>query len=193
MSTADSFITKSIIAKSDQLNACDLIRPIVVTVQEVTPGPADQPVIVKIDGGRQPYKPCKTARRILVSCWGDNPSDWIGKKMKLFNDPKVVWAGEAVGGIRISHVSGISEKKTIQLNVSRGKKGVIEVLPLESDLAKRVEAFIGAVNKAATSDEIDGLLKRGEQLLQEADEASLQKIDLTVSAKRESLKDAANE
>lgn len=189
--TTESWISKTIVAKSDQLNACDLIKPIVVTVEGVTQGNADQPVIIKIDGGRQPYKPCKTARRVLVACWGDNPNDWIGKRIQLYNDAKVAWAGEAVGGIRISHVSGISEPKTIQLNVSRGKKASVTVQPLESDLGKRAEQFVGAVGKAKTIEEVDALVKRGEQLYNEADEKTKQRIDVAVLDKRDQIQAAS--
>ena len=118
------FIEQSIVPKSDQLNADDLLTgSIRVTVAEVKQGStAEQPVVIKIDGGRQPYKPCKSMRRLLVHCWGTNGTDWVGRQMVLFCDPTVKWAGSEVGGIRISHLSHIGQRQTVQLTVTRGKK-----------------------------------------------------------------------
>ena len=71
----DNWLAKTIVPKSDQLNAEDLLTgPIVVTVQEVKQGTDDQPVHIVIGDGRQPYKPCKTMRRVLIFVWGDDPA-----------------------------------------------------------------------------------------------------------------------
>ena len=129
--TDTSWIAKSIIPKSDQLNAEDLLSgPITVTVQDVRQGSAEQPIAIVIDGGRQPYKPCKTMRKVLVYCWGDQAANWIGKRMTLYADPEVKWAGVAVGGIRISHLSGIESKVVLMLSETKGKRKAIAVLPL---------------------------------------------------------------
>ena len=65
--TDQNWIAKSIVPKSDQLNAEDLLSgAITVTVQDVKQGTADQPIAIIIDGNRQPYKPCKTMRKVLV-------------------------------------------------------------------------------------------------------------------------------
>jgi hypothetical protein len=129
--TDTNWIAKSIIPKSDQLNAEDLLSgPITVTVQDVRQGSAEQPIAIVIDGGRQPYKPCKTMRKVLVYCWGDQAANWIGKRMTLYADPEVKWAGVAVGGIRISHLSGIESKVVLMLSETKGKRKAIAVQPL---------------------------------------------------------------
>jgi len=113
----------TIVPKSDQLNADDvLIGPITVRIEGVTRGDKEQPVVIAIDGDRQPYKPCKSMRRVLITAWGDNPLPWIGRRMTLFNDPEVKYGGVMVGGIRISHLSGIPKPLTIPITVSRGKR-----------------------------------------------------------------------
>lgn len=130
----DNWIAKTIIPKSDQLNAEDLLNgPITVKVIDVKQGAADQPVIIVIDGNRQPYKPCKTMRKVLVNLWSDRASSWIGRRMTLFADPNVKWGGVAVGGIRISHMSDIKEKTVLMLSETRGKRAPVTILPLASE------------------------------------------------------------
>jgi len=129
--TETNWIAKSIVPKSDQLNAEDLLSgPITVTVQDVQQGSADQPIAIMIDGGRQPYKPCKTMRKVLVYCWTDQAANWLGKRMTLYADPHVKWAGIEVGGIRISHLSGIEKDVTLMLSETRGKRKAYRVAPL---------------------------------------------------------------
>ncbi len=130
----DNWIAKTIIPKSDQLNAEDLLNgPITVKVIDVKQGAADQPVIIVIDGNRQPYKPCKTMRKVLVNLWSDRASSWIGRRMTLFADPNVKWGGVAVGGIRISHMSDIKEKTVLMLSETRGKRAPVTILPLGAE------------------------------------------------------------
>ena len=125
-------LSMTIKPKSDQLNADDLIAgPITVTVQSVAVYDSpDQPVSVFIGDGYQPYKPCKSMRRLLIAVWGKHDTDWIGKRMTLFCDPSVSWAGQAVGGIRISHLSGLTQPFSIALTATKGKRKPYTVQPL---------------------------------------------------------------
>ena len=53
-------VSAAIVAKSDQLNAIDLVgRDVTVTIVDVKPGPADQPVHIITDayGTGRPWKP----------------------------------------------------------------------------------------------------------------------------------------
>lgn len=137
-------VLKSIVPKSDQLNADDLLAgPVTVRVTDVRKGDAEQPIVIVLDGDRQPYKPCKSMRRLIVSIWGDRPKDWIGKKLKLFCDPNVKWAGVKVGGIRIAAMSGITERRSIMLTVARGKRTECFVDPLP-DQPEEVKQAIAA-------------------------------------------------
>ena len=100
-----------IIPKSDQINADDLIGgPITVTITrvEIRPG-TEQPVSIffENDNGK-PYKPCKSMARVMVHCWGPDANEYTGKSMTLYCDPKVLWGGMPVGGIRISHMTGLT-------------------------------------------------------------------------------------
>lgn len=112
-------------AKSDQLNADDLISgPITVQVEGVVDisDAKGKKALIKISGGHMPFKPCKTVLRILAAGWGGNPSKWVGRWMELYRDESVRWAGEEVGGIRVSAMSHIDRPLTLNLAVSQGKK-----------------------------------------------------------------------
>ena len=121
-----SNLSDTIVPKSDQLNAEQLLSaPMTILVTDIKRGSGvDQPVIVSYlnDEGR-PYKPCKTCRKILIFAWGDDGSEWIGKRMTLYYDPDIKFGGVKVGGIRISHLSNIERDMAVSLNVTKGKKG----------------------------------------------------------------------
>ncbi len=128
MNTAD--LSDTIIPKSDQLNADDLLAgPLTVTIKNVTRGSHDQPISIEIPP-HQPYKPCKSMRRVLIMAWGKNGKEWIGKSMTLYCDPSVRFGGVAVGGIRISHMSGLSEPTSMLLTTTRSKRKPFTVEPL---------------------------------------------------------------
>lgn len=119
--------------KSDQLNADDLIgAPVTVTVNAVKGGSREQPIIIHFEGDNgRPYKPCKGMIRVLMLLWGDKSSAWIGRSMTLYNDPTVKWAGVEIGGIRISHVSGIDQAVSCPVTVSKGSRKLYQVKPLK--------------------------------------------------------------
>lgn len=129
---SDSF-RDTIIPKSDQLNYDDLIAgPVTVRVLDVTRADAEQPIAIKIDGGRQPFKPCKSMRRVLIKVWGDKGAEWVGKSMTLYADPDVAFGGVKVGGIRISHMSGIDAPVKMLLTTTRSKRREIIIQPLKT-------------------------------------------------------------
>jgi len=168
--------------KSDQLNADDLIAgPITVTVQAVNVYESpDQPVSVVIGNGYQPYKPCKSMRRLMIAVWGKHDSDWIGQSMTLFNDPSVTWAGAAVGGIRISHMTGLTKPFSVALTATRGKRKPYTVEPLQLP-AYPVESF--EQNKAQWAQ----LINEGKYTPQQIIQGCQQKGLLTEKQKTEIL------
>ena len=126
----------TIIPKSDQLNYDDVATaPITDRVVGLAMGDSEQPVIVRLEHNRD-YKPCKSMRRVLIACWGDQGRDWIGKRLTMCGDPSVMFGGVAVGGIRISHVSGIDAPKTIKLTTTRSKRADYTVKPLADEPAQ---------------------------------------------------------
>lgn len=132
-------ISDLIQAKSDQLNADDLVSgPITVTITGVRIKGGEQPVDIHITDNK-PFRPSKTAMRILAFGWGDDEKKWVGRSMTLYRDPDVKWAGKPVGGIRISHMDGIDSDFSIALAETRGKKVEFRVKRLTT--AKNAEAL----------------------------------------------------
>ena len=134
MSNDVTNLRDTILAKSDQLNADDIIGTgITITVTAVKRGDsAEQPVVIHYNGDNgRPYKPCKTMRRVLIAGWGENGAAWIGRSMTLYNEPSVKFGGVAVGGIRISHMTDIGNGISMATNASKGKKKEVIIQPLK--------------------------------------------------------------
>jgi len=125
-------LSDSIQANSEQVNADDLLSgPVTTVITAVEKGTADQPVFIHLEAfpGRT-FRPAKSVRRVLVHVWGKESSVYVGRSITIFNDPTVKWAGQAVGGVRLSHVSHITEPQEIPLTIARGKKSPFVVQPL---------------------------------------------------------------
>ena len=123
-----------IVPKSDQMNADDLLAgPVTIKIAGVSIRPGeDQPVSIHFDGdGGKPYKPCKSMARVMVQLWGADANEYTGRSMRLYCDPKVLWGGMAVGGIRISHMSHVKGPLTMALTVTKGSRKPFTVQPLE--------------------------------------------------------------
>ncbi len=112
-------------AKSDQLNASDLIgTEIIIKITKVTIDLAkEQPVTVHAetaDGKKlRAFKPCKNMGRVMQQGWGDDEAKYAGKFLRLFCDPKVTWAGQEVGGVRVNGMSNIKNDFTFNYRKSR--------------------------------------------------------------------------
>lgn len=158
-------LTPTIVPKSDQLNADDLMAgPRTVTVVEVTKGTAEQPVnvVLKEYGPKRPYKPSKSMRRVMVAAWGVDTSTYAGRTLTLYRDPHVRFGGEEVGGIRISAMSDIPEPLTVSLTVTRGKRAPTVIQPLgsrvESDVPDEVaDDWVSAIGSTGSLGELQDL------------------------------------
>lgn len=125
-------ISHTIIPKADQLNAEDFISgPLTLTIMDVavrdTP---EQPVQIRFAGGFRPWKPCKTMRRVLVFAWGADASQYVGRSLRLYREPSVLWANAPVGGIRIAAMSDIPRRIELALSHSKGKRSMHIIDPL---------------------------------------------------------------
>lgn len=116
-------ISAALVAKSDQLNASDLTgSPIVATIKAVRKGDATKPVIIDLEGmdGR-PWKPSKGMLRVIAHAWKNESDVWIGRHVKLVNNPDVIYAGEKVGGVEVVAMSHIDGPFTIPVRISQKK------------------------------------------------------------------------
>jgi hypothetical protein len=137
-------LTQSIEARSDQINADDLIGgPITYTIREVVGGKAEAPFDFLLMETDRAYRPSKTMRRVIVACLGPEASKYPGVRMTLYREPSIQFGGKAVGGIRISHMSGIGGRVTVQAQTTRGKRETFTVdpLPVEPPVDPRIVAL----------------------------------------------------
>ncbi|MGO2030625.1 MAG: hypothetical protein ACTH2A_06730 [Glutamicibacter ardleyensis] len=164
-------ISQALIAKSDQLNASDLSgAPIVATIQNVRPGDRNKPVIVDLVGmdGR-PWKPSKGMLRVVASAWGTESDTWIGRIVKLINNPEVIYAGEKVGGVEVVAMSHIDKAFTIPVRVSQKKvkQHHVEVLaePVTEPWRAQWQAICNALSEAGYTGDPQAMLSTAGQVI----------------------------
>lgn len=133
-------LSSTIIPKSDQLNADDLITgPRTITITAVESGSSEQPVLIHYEGENgRPYKPGKSMRRVLVAMWGSEGAAYVGRSLTLYCDPSITFGPDTIGGIRISHATDISGPMTMPLTVKRGKRKPFTVEPLVSPKTEKI-------------------------------------------------------
>ena len=129
-------ISDTLAPNSDQLDAIDLLgQPRTFTITDVSKGNAEQPVQIHLAEFPRVWRPGKSMRRVLASCWGTEASAWVGRRVTLYCDESVRFGNEVVGGTRISHLSHIDQPRAIPLLVSRGKSASFKVQPLKDEPA----------------------------------------------------------
>jgi len=161
----------TIIPKSDQLNADDLIgRTMTITITGVSrTDNGEQPIALSFEGdNNKPYKPCKSMRRVLVNIWGPDGNAYAGRSMSLYRDDTVRFGGAEVGGIRISHMSHMTKPVTMALTATRANRKPFVVKPLVAQkepetpktdrVADGVAALIERINAAGNEDALTAML-----------------------------------
>lgn len=175
-------LSKTIIPKSDQLNADDLIAgPLTIRITGITGGSAEQPVVVNYEGDNgRPYKPSKSMRRILVALYGNDSAACIGKRLKLYRDADIKFGGDAVGGIRISHADGIERPLVMALTLKRGQRAQYRVEPLPDEQPKQAARDLQTLCDLGDSKAGEGLDALGAwwQSLQPAERTAIGKARL---------------
>jgi hypothetical protein len=142
-------VSKALEAKSDQLNATDILgaEP-VIRIRAVDVRGSEQPIWVYFDGdNNRPWKPSKGMLRILAAGWGRDSDGWIGKHVQLMFESSVIYAGKEVGGIRVKAMSDIpAAGMNCALTISKSKREPYHV-PL-----------LKVQSKIYPADKFDGLL-----------------------------------
>ena len=129
-------IRAAIQPRSDQLNYEDFVSgPAVLTIER-TEDYRDEKgqarvAIHMVEYPGRPFKASKTNVKLLAIAWGEDDTDWPGRRVQLSADPTVTFGGKAVGGIRVTAVSHLPQRFTAKLSVARGKKKdfPVEILP----------------------------------------------------------------
>ena len=148
---------KTIIAKSDQLNADDLMvhgKILKITGVKIDEN-SKQPCSIFYEGDDgKPYKPCLSMRRVLVKVWTEDQTKYVGRSIKVFCDPNVTFGPQAVGGVRISHMSDMERGQRMLLTVKKGIRKEFMVQPLKEEpliVGDELEMLIVLGNGAAES------------------------------------------
>jgi hypothetical protein len=71
-------------------------------------------------------------RRVLITAWGDDGREWVGRSFTAYNDPDVKFGGVKVGGIRISHLSHLDGDLHMALTATKGKRAAYTVKRLSA-------------------------------------------------------------
>lgn len=164
-------ISAALVAHSDQLNASDLTgSPIVATIKAVRRGDASKPVVIDLEGmdGR-PWKPSKGMLRIIAHAWKNESDVWIGRHVKLVNNPEVIYAGEKVGGVEVVAMSHIDGPFTIPVRISQKKvkQHHVDVLaePATEPWLAQWQAISNALNTAGYEGDGQALLATAGQVI----------------------------
>lgn len=125
-------IANSLAPRSDQINADDLVAgPMTVTIREVVEGKATQPYDFLLVETDRAWRPPKTVRRLIAAAWGTTDGKvYEGRRVRLYRDARVAFGKDACGGVRVSHMSHLSEPFEVKLQVSKGKRELFHVDPL---------------------------------------------------------------
>jgi len=118
--------------KTDQLNYEDFLGGVtrVVTIAGVKAGTKEQQYDIALEGDKRVWRPAVTVLKLLVAAWGDDATEWVGRRAMLYGDPTITFGRDRVGGIRVSHLSHIAEPVTANLTETRGKRKIHTVDPL---------------------------------------------------------------
>lgn len=169
-------MSATIIAKSDQWNAQDIVgQHVVGVIREVrikADKGDDQPVDILFEGEKKAFRPCKGVRRLLVKAWGPDANAYIGRALELFCDPSVTWAGKEEGGIRVSRMSHIAAPFTFAMRTSRQATKPYQIKPLQLDdpqprqqTRQTPEQWVAehkeVIDTATTTDELDRIEAKG--------------------------------
>jgi len=149
-------ISKALVAKSDQLNASDLSgNPIVATIEAVD-GDETKPVVHLVGLRGRPWKPSKGMLRVLAHAWGTQTDVWLGRSVKLVNNPEVIYAGEKVGGVEVIAMSNIAADFTIPVRISQKKVKQHTVTVLAEPATEPWRAQWQAITNALTEAGYEG-------------------------------------
>lgn len=152
--------------RSDQWNADDFIGgPRVFTIASVKPGTAEQKYDIELaEGQGRAWRPPLTVLRLLIAAWGDEASQWTGRRVELYRDESIRFGSDAVGGIRVSHMSDLptgDKPFTVKLTSTRGRRAshTVEPLPDIQPLPPITDDdavdFARAISEAATVAELN--------------------------------------
>jgi len=184
-------ISKALQAKSDQLNADDLIgreMHVKITGVNYDEDRKQQKLWIYYDQDpeqKKPWKPCKSMLRILAYIWTTDAEKYVGRELLLYRDESVKYAGEEVGGIRVKAASHISSAQTIRVALTKHSKKAhyIDKLETKPSVEERAEtAKSMAIQEIRRFDSLEDLYNWSEE-----NDALLQKMERLFPKKMEEI------
>lgn len=169
--------------RSDQWNADDFVGgPRTFTIAGVKPGGAEQKYDIElVEGEGRVWRPPLTVLRLLIAAWGDDATVWVGRRVTLYRDPTIKFGRDAVGGIRVSHLSHIDKPLTVALTETRGKRAAHTVQPLVEAPAPKESPGVTASDIAACTD-IDTLREWWQAHPEHRPQIEARRAELTAAA-----------
>jgi uncharacterized protein YlxW (UPF0749 family) len=79
-------------------------------------------------------------RKVMTHVWGKFTSAYIGHSMTIYADTEVAFGGKKVGGVRISHMTGMQKPVSMVLTETKGRNKPFTVQPLVVSAAAVEEA-----------------------------------------------------
>lgn len=187
-------IADTVAPASDQLDAIDLTRPMTFTVTRVdVKENAEQPVTVHLAEFPRPWKPGKNMRRVLIGIWGEDERVYVGRRLTLFNNPKVKWAGKEVGGSRISHASHIDRPVKVKLIASQGQYAEYTVQPLVEDAAPSRDDWEAKIAASHSIEELRGWWQVADPAARNLIEARVADLQATLQDEHRAAADRVEE
>jgi hypothetical protein len=128
-------LSDTIEAKSDRINAADLMgADKVIVISEVirySENGTNKFYLNYVGHNGRAYKPSLGMRRIIMTLWGKDGTQYIGRSIKIFRDPTVIYAGKAAGGVVISAMTDIQSRATVVIPISKTKSVTYVIDKLE--------------------------------------------------------------
>jgi len=197
MTLTEEQVKAAIVPRSDQLNADDLIGgPATVTITGAREGSnKEQPIEILLAEFDRPWRPCKTMLRIISTAYTVEAVKWVGHQLILYRDPEVTFGPLKVGGIRISHMTGLenNQAKTFCVTASRTKKVNIRIEPLLPSLSATEEAYIADAQSEIAAAETPEMLKAIGFILQKKSQAVQKAVRPLYAAKLAEIKSRTTE
>lgn len=106
----------------------------------------------------RPYIPCVKMRRLIEAAWKKPRPEWMGRKLRLYLDPKVSYGKRKnIGGIRINGLSHW-EGGSISVEAGRGTQEAHSVASLDV-AAKKPPTAQAVADKLRTKGLLEGALE----------------------------------
>jgi hypothetical protein len=162
-------LSDTIEAQSDRINAADLMgADKIIVISEVirySESGTSKFYLNYVGHNGRAYKPSLGMRRIIMTLWGKDGTQYIGRSIKIFRDPTVIYAGKAAGGVVISAMTDIQSRATVVIPISKTKSVTYVIDKLEPTDKPMLPDATFETYLASAKQKILALEKTNEQII----------------------------